>query len=120
MTLTAPLQQGGTVTLATVSGTVTGQIALGPDGSRGPAYWDVDIVLYGTNRPGVAPIPRIQIFLDNTGDPSQLQMQSYDGSFGSAPGSCRVARGQRLIAVFTGGTAGDIAYFTVTGTKGNP
>jgi hypothetical protein len=111
------LQQGGQTTLATVAGRVTGRVTLGPDGQRGPAYWDVTTVLWKTSRPGEAPIPRIEVFLD---DPTagQVQLQSYDGSFGSGNGACRVTRGQTLIAVWTGGTAGDTAFFTVTGTKG--
>jgi hypothetical protein len=113
----ADLQNGDTVTLATVGGVVTGRVALGPDAQRGPATWDVDTLLYKTNRPGVAPIPRIEVYLDDPGSSAQAQLFSYDGSFGTAGGSCRVVRGQQLIAVWTGGTAGDIASFTITGKK---
>lgn len=113
------LQQGGQTTLTTVSGTVTGRIELGPDQSSGPAYWDVTTVIWKTTRPGEAPIPRIEIYLDDPGAPGQLQLVRYDGSLGSGRGTCRVARGQKLVAVWTGGTAGDTAYFTVSGTKGS-
>jgi hypothetical protein len=113
-----PLQAGGSVVLATVAGVVTGRISLGPDSQRGPAYWDVDTVLYKTSRPGVAPIPRIELFLDDAGSFAQAQFLSYDGSFGNAGGQCRVGRGQLLVAVWTGGTAGDTAFLTLTGTKG--
>lgn len=113
-----PLQAGSQVTLATVGGVVTGRIALGPDSQRGPAYWDVDTLIVKTSRPGLAPIPRVEVFLDDPGSPAQLQFLAYDGSFKNASGNCRVTRGQSLVAVWTGGTAGDIAYMTLTGSKG--
>jgi hypothetical protein len=115
--VSTPLQQGGTVTLALTGGRVTGQVALGPDAQRGPAVWDVATIIFKTSRPGLAPVPRIEVYLDDTGNAGQLQFLSYDGSFGNAGGNCRVTRGQRLIAVWTGGTAGDVGSFTVTGTK---
>jgi hypothetical protein len=98
-----------------------GQCQLGPASNAGKATWNVDALLWGTVRAGVsaagkAPIPRIQIYLDQT-DPSGLQAQSYDGSFGSAGGALALNRGSNLIAVWTGGQAGDTASFTVTGTQ---
>lgn len=105
------LNKAGQVTL-NASG--AGQVSLGPSVSAGPARWTVDALLWQTSRPGVAPIPRIQVFLDNT-DASGLQCQSYDGSFGSASGTVSVSRGSNLIAVWTGGQAGDVASISVTG-----
>lgn len=99
-----------TVTLATVSGVVTGRISIGPDDQRGPATWVIDTIIMKTTRPGTAPIPRVAVDLDGTD-----QFLSYDGSFKQASGTCTVVRGQKLNAVWTGGTAGDVATLTVTG-----
>lgn len=115
----APLQAGGQTTLATVAGVVTGRVSLGPDSQRGPAYWDIDTAIVKTSRPGVAPIPRVELYLDDPGSAAQLQAIAYDGSFKNFGGRVRVVRGQALVAVWTGGTAGDLAFLTVTGTKGS-
>lgn len=106
----------------TLDASGNGTLRLGPDISRGPATWNLDGLLWGTTRGGVAaaglaPIPRVQVFLDQA-DPSGLQAQSYDGSFGDAPGTLALNRGSTLIATWTGGQAGDIASLTVTGTTG--
>jgi hypothetical protein len=114
------LGQAGTVTLATVSGVVTGSISLGPQvDSRDPhAVWYVDTILWKTNRPGQGPnIPRIEVYLDDEANFANAQFLDYDGSFGNARGSCRVTRGQKLRAIWYGGNVGDIAQFSVTGTK---
>jgi hypothetical protein len=95
---------------ATGSGTVT----LGPD--NGPANWQVSGVILQTNRPGRAPIPRVQLYLDVV-DPSNSQGASYDGSYGQASGDLTISRGQHLIAVWTGGQAGDRATMTINGEK---
>lgn len=112
-----PLSAGATAVLATVSGTVTGTCSVGPTDQRGPSIWQIDTIIWKTNRPGVAPIPRIELFVDDSSNPANYQMVDYDGSYGTAAGSCRLVRGQKLIAVWTGGAAGDVATFTVTGTK---
>lgn len=111
------LSAGSSVTLATVSGVVTGTCSVGPTDQRGPSYWHIDHVIWKTSRPGVAPIPRIELFVDDATNPANFQMVDYDGSYGTAAGSCQLARGQKLYAVWTGGTAGDVAQITVTGTK---
>lgn len=107
------LTAGLSVTLGSTGG---GQILLGPD--AGPANWRVTGLTVQTNRPGQAPVPRVQIYLDQV-DPSQSQGLNYDGSFAQATGEVTLSRGSHLIAVWTGGQAGDIATFTVTGEKWN-
>lgn len=103
------LDRTGTVVLD-ASG--NGTVSLGPDSSRGPATWTVDTVIWITSRPGKAPVPRITV-ITNTGDPKCV---SYDGSFGQGTGSANLTRGQSLVATWTGGQAGDVASFTVSGS----
>lgn len=96
--------------------TGAGEIALGPD--AGPVFWRVTSVITQTDRPGQAPVPRVQLYLDVV-DPSNALGLSYDGSFGQAVGDQTLQRGQRIIAVWTGGQAGDRATMTVNGEKWN-
>lgn len=110
----ATLQASASVTLD-ASG--TGQVALGPQDARGPARWDVDGIIVQTTRPGVAPIPRVQVYLGDTATPANSQGLTYDGSFNQGRVSLVVTRGDRLIFRWTGGQAGDVATATVTGTK---
>lgn len=110
-----PLTKGTSVTLASVAGVVTGTATIGPT-SRGPGTWNVTGVLVSTTRPGVAPIPNIQIWLDQT-NPNGIQGISYDGSFSQGTCDITMVRGQNLIATWTGGLAGDVASITVTGTQ---
>jgi hypothetical protein len=93
-----------------------GTVSVGPDAARGPANWRVNGVILQTTRPGVAPIPRAQVYLDDQ-TAGQSQGLSYDGSF--AQGSCDITltRGQKLICTWTGGQAGDVATMTLTGEK---
>jgi hypothetical protein len=113
-----PLTASGTATLATVSGVVTGSVTLGPglNNDRGPATWNVTGVITKSNRPGTAPIPRVEVFQDTT-DSGNSQGISYDGSFDQGPCDINLIRGQKLIAVWTGGSVGDIVTFIVSGTK---
>lgn len=108
-----PLQASDHVTL-NASG--AGTVSVGPDQSRGPANWRVTGVILQTTRPGVAPIPRAQVYLDDQ-VPAQSQGLSYDGSF--AQGSCDIplGRGQKLICAWSGGQSGDVATMTLTGEK---
>lgn len=115
--MTVQLAAGQSVTLATVNGVVTGTASVGPTDQRGVNTWTIDTVIWKTNRPGVAPIPRIELFIDDASNPANFQMVDYDGSYGTAAGRCVLAHQQKLFAVWTGGTAGDIAQFTVTGEK---
>lgn len=109
----APLNAAATVTL-NASGTGTAE--LGP-ATQGPPYWTLDTVLLTTTRPGQAPVPRAMLYLDVV-SPGNLQGITYDASFGQASADgLRLGRGQKLIAVFTGGQSGDIASLTVVGTK---
>jgi hypothetical protein len=104
-------------TLALTAGVITCQVPLGPkNGAK--ANWAIDCLLWqGPDaKIGKAPIPRLQVYLDGT-DPGSSQLNAYDGSFGQASGSLTIARGSQLIAVFTGGTVGDVMHFTVTGEQ---
>lgn len=114
-----PLNVSSSVTLATVSGVVTGSVTLGPglNGDRGPATWNVTGVIVKTNKPGVAPIPRVEVFQDDALAPGNSQGVTYDGSFSQGPCDIPLVRGQKLIAVWTGGTVGDVATFIISGTK---
>lgn len=114
-----PLNISGSVTLALSGGVVTGRVVLGPgqNGDRGPASWTVTGVITKTTRPGVAPIPRVEVFLDDVNTPGNSQGVSYDGSFDQGPCDIPMSRGQLLTAVWTGGSAGDVATFILSGTK---
>lgn len=100
----------------TLDATGSGTARLGPSSQQGPANWHVDGVILTNGRPGVSPIPRVVVYVDDT-SAGNKQGVSYDGSF--AQGSCDISmvRGQQLIAIWTGGQAADICEFTVTGQK---
>jgi hypothetical protein len=111
MTTQRQLTEFASVTLdSSGAGTAT----LGPD--AGPANWQLDTVIVQTDRPGVAPVPRCQVYLDRA-DPSGAQGLTYDGSFSQGSATLTLARGQHLIAVWSGGQLGDQASITVTGVK---
>lgn len=107
------LNTAGSVTLSAAG---AGTVSLGPDSARGPANWRVSGVIVQTTRPGQAPIPRVQVYLDQQ-DPSGSQGLSYDGSFAQGACDLNLSRGQQLICSWTGGQSGDVASFTVTGEK---
>lgn len=113
MPVTRPLLAAAAVTL---DGTGAGTVRLGPSDQAGPAYWRVTGVVVQTNRPGVAPIPRFQVYRDEAIAENSLGLY-YDGSFGQGSGEEILPRGSRLIGVWTGGQAGDHATMTVTGEK---
>lgn len=94
----------------------SGRVELGPADRAGPAYWTVTRVVVGTDRPGLAPVPALSLYLD-TEDPSGLQDSTYDGSKDASDVDIDLSRGQHLIAVWTGGQAGDTAHLSVTGWK---
>lgn len=106
-----PLLIGGTVAL---DATGSGRVTLGPD--QGPPNWEVTSVVTQTNRPGVAPIPRVQLYLDSV-DPTNSLGLRYDGSFGQAGGNQILSRGQHIIAVWSGGQVGDLASLTLGGER---
>lgn len=93
-----------------------GTATVGPDAVRGPANWKVSGVILKTSRPGEAPVPRAEVYVDRV-SPECLQGITYDGSF--APGRCNftIARGQTVIVVWSGGQSGDTASVTITGEK---
>jgi hypothetical protein len=110
---TYTLTAGKSVTLdATGAGTIT----LGPDSNAGPANWRITGVIVQTDRPGQAPIPRVQFYRD-TIDPTNSLGLSHDGSFGQATADELITRGQSLICVWTGGQSGDTATLTLSGEK---
>lgn len=93
-----------------------GTVQLGPSSSAGPATWHVTGVIAQTDRPGAAPVPRFQAYLDQE---SVLGSQglTYDGSFAQGRTDLTITRGQLIIGTWTGGQAGDIASLTLTGEK---
>lgn len=108
-----PLNLGTTVTLNAAG---SGTARIGPDSSRGPAVWIIDGVILTNGRPGQAPIPRVQVYVDSV-SPANRQGLSYDGSFAQGKCDIRLTRGQQVLAVWDAGQSGDICEFTVTGWK---
>lgn len=105
-------------TRVTLDAAGTGTIHLGPDDVRGPANWNVTGVILTTSRPGKAPVPRAQVWLDTT-DEHGAQGVTYDGSFAQGQCDLTLSRGQQLVCTWTGGQSGDVAMFTATGEKWN-
>jgi hypothetical protein len=97
-----------------LDGTGAAELSIGPD--SGPANWRVTSVIVQTDRPGQAPIPRVQLYLDTVAPTNSIGI-GYDGSFGQFVGEQVLSRGQHIIAVWTGGQAGDQATVTVNGEK---
>jgi len=93
-----------------------GTATLAPEDFPGPANWHVDGVIIQTNRPGQAPIPRVQVYMD-TVSPANSQGLSYDGSFSQGAADLNLSRGNTLLAVWAAGGPGDIASMTITGEK---
>lgn len=89
-----------------------GRLELGPD--SGPPYWNVTKIVVLTDRPGLAPVPQCSVYLDSE-DANGLLDSTYDGSKDSTEVDVDLQRGQHLIAVWTGGQAGDVATLSVTG-----
>lgn len=102
--------------VVTLDASGAGIARVGPDSVRGPANWHVTGVILKTSRPGQAPVPRAEVYVDRI-SPECLQGITYDGSF--APGRCdfTIARGQTVIVVWSGGQSGDTASATITGEK---
>lgn len=98
----------------TLDATGSGLASLGPD--VGPPNWHVTSIITQTNRPGLTPIPKVSVYLDSVA-PENALCVSYDGSFGQANGDQDLSRGQHLIAVWTGGQAGDRATLTANGER---
>lgn len=100
------------------------RVTLGPDGSgrlelgpgSGPPYWNVTKMVVLTDRPGEAPVPQCSVYLDSE-DANGLLDSTYDGSKDATEVDIDVQRGQHLIAVWTGGQAGDTATLSVSGWR---
>lgn len=102
---------------ANASGAVT--VTLGPADVRGAAAWNVTrIQIRNKNaaRRGKPPIPTCNVYLDSE-DASGLIDGTYDGSFDFSECDLDLSRGQSLIAVWSGGQAGDVMELSVTGWK---
>lgn len=106
------LSEGKRVTLDAAG---FGRIEIGPE-SKGAQNWRVTTVILKTSRPGNAPIPRCELWLDQQTEATQKGL-TYDGSFKSGSCDFGMSRGQTLIAEWSGGQQGDIAMITVTGDK---
>lgn len=99
----------------TLDATGSATLRIGPKHS-GRQNWQITTVLLKSSRPGVAPIPRAEIWLDSQDVNSQKGL-TYDGSFASGHCDITMARGQELIVQWTGGQANDTVYVTVTGVQ---
>jgi hypothetical protein len=102
----------GKVGVLDASGSAT--LEIGPD--RGRTNWRVTTILLKSSRPGLAPIPRAEVYLDAM-DAGSRKGLTYDGSFASGACDILVTRGQHLICHWTGGQAGDSVEFTVNGEQ---
>ena len=102
---------------ATLNASGAGQAELGPGvGGRGSANWRVTGVIVQTTRPGAAPVPKCQVYVDRVA-PGASQGLTYDGSFDQGGVDLVIPRGSRLIAAWSGGQSGDVATITVTGVQ---
>lgn len=90
-------------------------LRIGP-GHAGRQNWHVTALLLKSSRPGVAPIPRAEVWLDSQDVNSQKGL-TYDGSFASGQCDIAMSRGQELIVTWTGGQVGDTVYVTVNGEQ---
>lgn len=97
-----------------VGGDGRARVELGPD--SGPPYWTVTKVVVGTSRPGKAPVPTLDLYLD-TEDSNGWQDTTYDGSRDASDVDIDIQRGQHLIAIWSGGEPGDIVTLSVSGRK---
>lgn len=109
-----PLVRGLSTVLGASGG---GQVELGPQNGTA-ANWRVTSVIVQTSRPYLAPIPRVQLYLNEV-DPTNSLGLGPDGSFGTFVGEHTLSRGAKLIAVWSGGQSGDVATMTVNGEQWN-
>lgn len=108
-----PLRVGRTVILD-ASG--AGEITLAPEDIKGPPTWRIAGVIAKTDRPGQAPIPRCDFYLD-TRDAQGTIGATYDGSYASGRADITMTKGQQFIAVWSGGQSGDVASLTLSGER---
>lgn len=95
------------------SGALT--LRLGP-AAKGKQNWRVTTVILKSSRPGKAPIPRAEVYLD-TEDVNGQKGLTYDGSFASGQCDMTLSRGQEIICTWTGGQVGDTVYMTLNGEQ---
>lgn len=88
-----------------------GRVELGPNKN---ALWNVTKMMVSTSRPGVAPVPRCTVYLDEESTRGK-QGSTYDGSDDESDCDIDVHKGQNLIAVWSGGQSGDTAELSVSG-----
>lgn len=93
--------------------TGTGQVTLAPPGIG----WDVTLVSVTTSTRVKEPV--FKLYADAVADASFLQ-GSFSGSQDASDTPLRVAPGQFLIGVWTGGDAGATATLRVSGTVAGP
>lgn len=98
----------------TLDASGNGTIEIGPN--SGPPVWHVTKILVQTDRPGQAPVPKFEFYLDQQ-TPAGRKGLTYDGSFDESDLNLRVTRGQKLICVWTGGQAGDVASVSLDGER---
>jgi hypothetical protein len=109
------LRVTGSVVLAGLAGAATGTITLGPGVNGNPSYnWHVTGLIAQTSRPGLAPIPRLQVYKNQALAAFALGL-TYDGSFTSASADDVVSRGESLVFVWANGNPGDVATVVLTG-----
>ena len=107
------LNIGRTVTLDASGG---GTISLGPESAPGTSAWHITGVIVQTNRPGVSPIPRVQLYRD-TATPENSIGLTHDGSFAQAVADEYFPNGSKIVCVWSGGQAGDRASITLNGER---
>lgn len=110
------LRVTGSVVLTGANGSATGTVTLGPGVNGNPSYnWLVTGLVAQTSRPGIAPIPKLQVYKNQALAAFSLGL-TYDGSFTSAGANESISRGETLVFVWSGGNTADIATVVLTGT----
>lgn len=109
----ASLHIGKTTTLDASGG---GTVSLGPESAPGTSAWHVTGVIVQTNRPNVAPIPRVQLYRD-TAIPENSIGLCPNGSFSPGVADEIIPNGSKIVCVWTGGQVGDQATLTLNGER---
>jgi hypothetical protein len=105
-----PLRKSAQVSL---DGFGNGTIRFGP--TFGPAVWHVTNSQVKTSQPGRGDIPQCALYAVTQDDNGYIDT-AYDGSADSCDIPYDLTLGDRAIAVWTGGNAGDTATLTLVGT----
>lgn len=98
----------------TLDGSGAGTARLGP--TFGPPLWHVTAISVRTSQPGIGNIPQCSVYR-NTIDTNGFIDGTYDGSMNSTDVNFDLAQGGQVIAVWSGGNAGNIASLVVHGTR---